>query len=243
MAERFFRGEDPIGRRVRFVRRDDEEALVPSWVTIVGVVAPFLQGDADEAFKNAVVFLPLAAVPPRTASLIVRSTLPPISVMTGVRTAVQSLDADQPVFAIEPVASLFVEERSIYRIFSTLFAVLALIGLVLSAVGVYGVMAYAVAQRTQEIGVRIAVGAGRWSVSWLFMKRGLLQLAIGSAIGLPAALALGMLARFQLVQVEPSDPVTFAGVMIVLATVAVLSCVIPVRRAARVDPVIALRAD
>ena len=249
MADRFFHGENPIGRRIRFMPRDDEEALVPSWVTIVGVSAPFLQGQDDEAFRSAVVFLPLRAVPDRkgfalrTASLIVRSTMPPINVMTAVRAAVQSLDADQPVFAIETVAQVFAGERSIYGIFATLFGVLAVIGLVLSAVGVYGVMAYAVAQRTQEIGVRMAMGAGRWTVSWLFLKRGLAQLSIAGAIGLPAALALAIVARFQLVEVEPTDPLTFAMVVLVLGAVAVAACVIPARKAGRVDPVIALRAE
>jgi putative ABC transport system permease protein len=175
--------------------------------------------------------------------LIVRSALPPVNVMSAVRSAVQSLDGDQPVFAIETVAQVFAGERSIYRIFATLFAVLAAIGLVLSAVGVYGVMAYAVAQRTQEIGVRMAIGARRWDVSWLFLRRGLTQLAMGSAIGLPAAFALGMLARFQLVEVEPGDPVTFAGIVIVIGGVAVAACLIPARRAAQVDPVNALRAE
>jgi predicted permease len=243
MADRFFRGEDPVGRRIRFVERDDEPALVPSWVTIVGVVAPFLQGDDSEAFKSPVVFVPFAAAPPRTASLIVRSAMPPVAVMTAVRGAVQALDPDQPVFAIETIAHVLADERSIYRIFATLFALLALIGLVLSAVGVYGVMAYAVAQRTQEIGVRMAVGAGRREVSWLFLKRGLAQLGIGSAIGLPAALTLGILARFQLVEVEPTDPLTFAAIIVVLGTVALTACLIPVRRASRVDPVNALRTE
>lgn len=243
LAEQFFHGSDPIGRRLRFMPRDDEAALVPSWVTIVGVSAPFLQGQSDQAFKSAVVYLPLRAVPSRNASLLVRSAMPPIAVMTAVRSAVQSLDADQPVLAIETVAEVFANERSIYRIFATLFAVLALIGLVLSAVGVYGVMAYAVAQRTQEIGVRMAVGAGRWNVAWLFLRRGLAQLAIAAAIGLPAALGLSILARFRLVEVEPTDPVTFASVVIVLGAVAVAACLIPVRKAARVDPVVALRSE
>ena len=169
--------------------------------------------------------------------------MPPINVMTAVRAAVQSLDPDQPVFAIETVSQVFAGERSIYGIFATLFGVLAVIGLVLSAVGVYGVMAYAVAQRTQEIGVRMAMGAGRWTVSWLFLKRGLAQLSIAGAIGLPAALALAIVARFQLVEVEPTDPLTFAMVVLVLGSVAVAACVIPVRKAGRGDPVIALRAE
>jgi ABC-type antimicrobial peptide transport system permease subunit len=89
----------------------------------------------------------------------------------------------------------------------------------------------------------MAVGASRWDVSWMFLKKGFLQLAIGSAIGVPAALALGILARFQLVEVEPTDPVTFAGIILILATVAAAACLIPVRRAAHVDPVHALRAE
>ncbi len=120
---------------------------------------------------------------------------------------------------------------------------LASIGLVLSAVGVYGVMAYAVTQRTQEIGVRMAIGARRWDVAWLFLKRGFMQLALGLAIGLPAALALGSVAQFRLVEIEPSDPVTMIGITVVLIAVALTACVLPARRAARVDPMIALRSE
>jgi ABC-type antimicrobial peptide transport system permease subunit len=212
-------------------------------MTIVGVSARFVQGSSDEAFHSPVVYLPLAAAPQRTMSMLVRSPLPPAAVMAAARAAVQSLDADQPVFAIETVAEVMAVERSIYRVFASLFTLLAAIGVLLSAVGVYGVMAYAVARRTQEIGVRIAVGAGRWDVAWLFLKRGLLQLAIAGAIGLPAALAFGMLARFQLVGIEPSDPLTLGSIVILLGAVAMTACLIPVRRAARVDPVIALRSE
>jgi putative ABC transport system permease protein len=242
-AERFFPGEDPIGRRLRFVARDDEPALVDAWVTIAGVTAPFLQGSIDEAFRSAVVFLPFAAAPPRAASLLVRSALPPAAVMTAVREAVQALDADQPVFAIETVEQVIAGERTIHRIFATLFAVLAVVGLALSAVGIYGVMAYAVTQRTQEIGVRLALGANRRQVSWMFLRRALGQLAIGLGAGLPVALALAGVARFSLVGIEPADPATFGGITLVLAAVALAACLIPVRRAARVDPSTALRAE
>ena len=242
MADRYFRGEDPIGKQIRLVDRDDEPAP-REWRTIVGIAAPFLQGSADEAFRSPVVYMPFREAPPRTASLVVRSALPPASVMTSVREAVQTLDTDQPVFAIETVANVLAGERSIYRIFATLFGLLATIGIVLSAVGVYGVMAYAVAQRTQEIGVRMAMGARRWDVAWLFLRRGLTQLAIAVAIGVPAALALGTLARFQLVEIEPSDPVTFITILVLLVAVALTACLAPVRKAARVDPVIALRSD
>jgi ABC-type antimicrobial peptide transport system permease subunit len=131
----------------------------------------------------------------------------------------------------------------IYRIFATLFGVLAAIGLVLSAVGIYGVMAYAVTQRTQEIGVRMAIGAKHWDVTWLFLRRGLMQLVLGLAIGLPAALGLASVAQFQLVEIEPSDPVTMLGITIAVIIVALTACIVPATRAARVDPATALRSE
>ena len=157
--------------------------------------------------------------------------------------AVQDVDNDQPLFTIQTLAQMLTEERSIYRIFSTLFAVLGAIALLLSAVGIYGVMAYAVTQRTQEIGVRMAIGAQRWQVSWLFLKRALVQLAFGLVLGVPAALGLARVARFRLVEVEPNDPVTLAGIIVLLAAVSIAACLLPVRRASRVDPVMALRSD
>jgi ABC-type antimicrobial peptide transport system permease subunit len=163
--------------------------------------------------------------------------------MADVRRVVQSLDPDQPVFTIQTVAAVFAEERLIYEIFATLFGVLAVIALTLSSVGLYAVTAYAVTQRTQEIGVRIAIGAQRWQVAWLFLKRGLVQLALGLVVGVPAALALATLVRFQLVEIEPNDPLTMITIIALLAGVTLISCLIPVRKAARVDPVIALRAD
>jgi predicted permease len=249
MASRVFPGEDPIGRRIKFVPRSantalpEDAAFAQPWRTIVGVTAPFLQGSSDDAFRSPVVYVPLQQSAPRTASVMVRTNLPPGDVMTAIRAAVQSLDADQPVFNIETIASVLQNERLIYRIFAVLFGVLATIGLVLSAVGIYGVMAYAVTQRTQEIGVRMAIGAKRWDVTWLFLRRGLIQLALGLAIGLPAALALASVAQFQLVEIEPSDPITMLGITAAVIAVSLAACVVPARRAARVDPAIALRSE
>jgi predicted permease len=243
-VDRYFRGEDPIGRRIRFVPREDEPNEPPQpWRTIIGVSAPFLQGSTDEAFRSAVVYLPFRHTTPRAASLLVRSTLPPAQVMAAVRQAVLSLDADQPVFAIETAAEVLANEQLFHRLFAAVFGLLAAIALVLSAVGVHGVIAYAVTQRTQEIGVRMALGAGWRQVSWLFLKRALVQLALGLAIGLAGALALGQVVRFNLVEIEPSDPVTLIGITLVLVTVALASCLVPVRRAARMDPAIVLRAE
>jgi putative ABC transport system permease protein len=244
MADRFFPGEDPIGRQLSFVPRNDEPDAPPQPLrTIVGVVPTFLQGSDSDAFRNAVVYLPFLTAPDRTSSLLIRSALPPASVMAAVRSVVQSIDPDQPVFNIETLAQVFANERSIFRIFATLFAVLASIGLVLSAVGVYGVIAYAVTQRTQEIGVRVAIGAGRWDVAWLFLRKGLAQIAIALLIGLPAAMALGAIAQFRLVEIEPTDPVTMVAITVVVIVIALISCVVPARKASKVDPVIALRAE
>lgn len=244
MAERFFPGQDPVGRRLRFTPdRNNADAPAEDWRVIVGVSGRLLQGSANEAFHSAVVYVPFREDTPRTSSLIVRSALPPAVLMADVRRAVQAIDADQPVFAIQALAEVIAEERLIYRIFATLFALLAAIALVLSSVGLYAVMAYAVTQRTQEIGVRMAVGAQRWQVSWMFLRRALAQLALGLAIGLPAALALAQVARFQLVEIEPSDPITMIGITLVLAAVSIAASLLPVRTAARVDPVTALRSE
>ena len=244
MADRFFPGEDPIGRQIRFVPRPAErDTELQPWRTIAGVVPTFQQGDDDNAFHNAVVYLPFLNALGRSSSLIIRSTLPPAAVRAAVRGAVQAIDADQPVFSIETMDQIFAGERAVYRILATLFAVLATIGVILSAIGTYGVIAYAVTQRTQEIGVRVAVGASRWDVTWLFLRKGLVQIAVALGIGLPAALALGAVIDLRLVEIEAHDPVTMACITVVIATVALVSCIVPARKAAKVDPLTALRVE
>jgi putative ABC transport system permease protein len=244
MADQFFTGQDPIGKRLRFAPEADSRVLpTEGWRTVVGVTGNILQGSPQDGFRNAMVYLPLRQESPRTTSIMVRSTVAPNAVMAEVRRAVQSIDGDQPVFAIQSVAAVFAGERIIYEIFATLFSVLALIAVTLSAVGIYGVLAYAVTQRMQEIGVRMAIGARKWQVSWLFLKRGLTQLLCALALGVPMALGLATVVRFRLVDIEPTDPVTIIGTIVIVVTVVLAACIIPVRKAARVDPVIALRLE
>ncbi|MGE0812296.1 MAG: ADOP family duplicated permease [Vicinamibacterales bacterium] len=245
-AARFFPGEDPLGRRIRFVRRDDDDgnqAPDPAWRTIVGVSGAVLQGPPSDAFRADVVYLPFRDEAPRASSLLLRAAIPPAAVMDAVRREVQAVDRDQPVFSVQTVDEILAGERSIYRIFTVLFGLLAAVALGLSSLGLYAVMANGVARRTPEIGVRIAMGADRRQVSWLVLKEGLAQLAVGLALGLPAALALARAARVRLVEVEPTDPVTLAAVSGLLTAVAVAACLVPARRAARVEPTEALRAD
>ena len=244
LAARFFPGQDPIGRRVRFTVRVPVAGVAPEpWRTIVGVSAPIRHGSMQDAYLNDVAYIPSRQDAPRAASLVVRSALPPASVMDAVRRAVQAIDRDQPVFTIQTVEEMLAAGRWPYRVFGTLFAVLAVIALVLSSVALYSVMAYSVTQRTQEIGVRMALGAQRPQVMWLIVKRGLGQLAIGLPFGLAGALGLGMVLRGILVDMMPGDPLTFATITVLLTTVSIAACLLPARRATRVDPVVALRAE
>jgi ABC-type antimicrobial peptide transport system permease subunit len=163
--------------------------------------------------------------------------------MEAVRREVQAIDRDQPVVTIQTLDQMLAQDRWPYRVFGGLFAIFALIGLGLSSVGLYAVMAYSVTQRTQEIGVRMTLGADRREVSWLVLKRGLVQLAIGLTLGLAGALALSRVMRSVLVQVTPSDPLTFGVITALLTLVSIAACLQPALRATRVDPVVALRAE
>jgi ABC-type antimicrobial peptide transport system permease subunit len=163
--------------------------------------------------------------------------------MDAVRREVQTIDRDQPVLAVQTLRQVLAGDRWWWRIWGGLFGAFAGIALVLSAVGLYAVTAYAVTQRTQEIGVRMAVGAQRWQVSWLILERGLWQLGIGLTVGAAGTFALARVLRFALLDAAPSGPATFAAIAVVLAAVSGAACLLPARRATRVDPAIALRAE
>jgi ABC-type antimicrobial peptide transport system permease subunit len=176
-------------------------------------------------------------------SLLIRSGMPPASIMDAVRREAQAIDPDQPIFTIQTLDQAMTESRWPHRVFGSLFATFAIIALLLSSVGLYAVMAFSVAQRTQEIGVRMALGAQTRQVSWLILKRGLVQLSMGLAIGLAGAWALSRVLSGVLVEITPGDPVTFAGITILLTLVSITACLLPARRATRVDPLVALRTE
>jgi ABC-type antimicrobial peptide transport system permease subunit len=176
-------------------------------------------------------------------NIIARSQVAPTSLTPLIREAVQAVDSDLPVFNVQTMDELLAQNRWPYRVFGTMFALFAFIALVLSAVGIYAVTSYSVTQRTQEIGVRMALGARPGEVSWLILRRGLIQLGIGLTIGLSLALFAGIPLRAILVQVPPRDPVTFATIISVLVVVTMAACLIPARRATRLDPLTALRIE
>lgn len=243
-AAQFFPGEDPLGRRIRFTQTQPApDGRTEGWRTIVGISPSILYNSPQELRPSAVVYLPNRQETPANSGFMIRSGLPPASVMAAVRKAVQSVDSDQPVFTIQTLDEMLADSRWPFRVFGGIFAIVAFVALALSAVGLYAVMAYSVTQRTQEIGLRMALGAESGQVSWLILKRGLMQLAIGLTLGLAGAFAMTRVMRRLLVGVTPTDPATFATITLLLTLVAMAACLLPARRATRVDPLIALRAE
>jgi len=236
-------GEDPIGRRIRFpVEAPVAGKPEPGWRTIVGISRTIPNGAGNDRTPESIAYIPYRLEPPRGAVLLVRSRLDPAAIMNAVRREVQAVDPDQPVFTVQTMEQIQAQATWPYRIFGSLFAIFALIALVMSAVGLYAVMAYSVTQRTQEIGVRMALGADTRRVMWLVMKRGLLQVSIGLALGLAGALGLSRVLTTLLVAGVPAnDPVTFVAITLLLSTVAIAACLVPAHRATRVDPLVALR--
>ena len=244
LAARFFAGEDPIGKRLRFTRRG-ARAGEPAdrWRTVVGVVPLIKQGSEFDGYINAVVYVPYRQETPAAASLVLRSALPPASVMDAVRRAVQAMDPDQPVLSVQTVADRLAATRWWQRTWGGLFAILSGIALVLCAVGLYAVTAHAVTQRTQEIGVRIALGAQNRQVLWMILRSGLVRLAAGLTIGLIAGAGLARALSRGLMDVSTGHTLTVVAIVTLLSVVSIAACVLPVRRATRVDPVAALRAE
>jgi putative ABC transport system permease protein len=243
-AARYFRSEDPVGRRLRFIVKEERPGTPGAmWRTIIGVSGTVWHSSLRGDEPSGVIYLPARQESPASSWLLLRSALPPASLMAAVRREVQGLDRDQPVYAIQTLEDRIAEQRWALRVFGTLLGIFAAIALVLSAVGLYAVMAYSVQERTREIGVRLAFGAGTRDVTWLVLRRGLMQLAIGLTLGLIGAFALSRVLSRSLVQVAPGDPITFIAIAGLLAGVAVAACLLPARRAARVDPLAALRSS
>jgi predicted permease len=240
-ATRFFPNQDVIGRRIRLTTGGQKPEPGP-WLTVVGVSPTIRQGNPQNPEPDAVVYQPYRFQSPAIMNIIARSQVPPASLTSLMREAVQQVDSDLPVFNVQTMDEILTQNRWPYRVFGTMFALFALIALILSAVGIYAVTSYSVSQRTQEIGVRMALGAQPREVSWLILRRGLVQLAIGLAIGTTlawfASAPLGAV-----IAVPTRDPVTFAVIVTVLVVVTLAACLIPARRATRLDPLNALRTE
>jgi putative ABC transport system permease protein len=239
-VDAFLAGRDPIGQRIRVMEKDADPVAAP-WLTIVGVSPTVRQSVASAG--RPVVYLPLRGHTSAEAAIVVGGLSNPLAAVTELRRQIAALDPDVTLFNVRPLAELLADSRLQHRLIGTLLAAFAVIALLLSTIGLYGVTAYAVLQRTHEIGVRIALGARASQVVWLFIRRSLLPLTIGLTLGLAGAFVVGRLLQGALVQISPSDPSTLAGIAAVLIAAALGACVLPARRAARLDPVIALRRE
>jgi putative ABC transport system permease protein len=235
-ANKFLPGENPIGQRLNF--GGDEKQTTE----IVGVVADVKNDDLDEA-PDPTAYLPYLQNVRLNMNLVIRGNQDPTPLATAVRSEVQALDPNLPVSNIKTVGEMISERISPKRLMTYILAVFGLIALLLASVGIYGVMSYAVAQRTQEIGVRMALGAQAGDVLKLVIKNGMTMALIGVAIGLAGAFALTRLLANLLFNVAPTDLVTFAFVTGALIAVALFACFVPARRATKVDPLVALRYE
>jgi putative ABC transport system permease protein len=236
MARRVFPGEDPLGKRVVI---DYMERRVP--LEIVGVVADTKQWTAEA--PRIQIYDCYLQRPWLSSSLVLRTEGDPAALAPAAQRAVREVDASRAASNVKTMEQLLSASVAQPRFYAQLLTAFAAVALLLAAVGVYGVISYGVSQRTQEIGIRVALGAGDGNVLRLVVGHAAQLTGVGLLLGLTGALALSRVIAGQLFQVSPTDPPTLATGIVLLAFVAVLAAALPARRAARVDPAVALRAE
>ena len=244
LADMYFQGDDPIGRRIRLT---EEFPTGPQtdWFTIVGISPNIRQGNVQQTDPEPVAYVPHVELPGlgRSVALLVRTRVEPAKATAAMRDEVRAVDADMPLFNVRTMDEQLAQLRWPYRVFGAMFTTFAVIALILSAVGLYAVTAYSVTQRTQEIGLRMALGAEPGSIRWLILRRALIQLAIGLTVGVAGAFGVGRLLQSMLVQIPTADPVTLTTIVAILLVIAIAACLVPSRRATRLHPAIALRYE
>lgn len=236
-AKRYWPNEDALGKQVKF-----ERDAAPR--TVIGVVDRVrMEGLEDDSGRAQAYFSYLVSPWGYTMTIVGRTAGNPASLADAVRKEVLALDSGRPIFNVKTMERLRDESIAARRLNTLLFGVFAAVALLLASVGVYGVTSYSVAQRTHEIGIRIALGASRGTVLKLVMGQGIVLALIGAAIGLVAAFGLTRLMKGLLFGVTAADPITFFSIPLILVAVALLACFVPARRALKVDPIVALRYE
>jgi predicted permease len=247
-AIKYWPGADPIGQHVSF---DDDKANPPTWLTVIGIVKDAKQEDWAApiypevylaAFQNRQ-FLGEPGAHMAYITLVVRTTGDPTALIPTVKNTVWSIDANLPISEVLTMDGIVSDANAQPRFEMLLLSIFAVVALVMAAVGIYGVMSYSVSRRTHEIGIRISLGASRKDVFRLVVRQGMMLALLGSAAGITGALLLSGFLSKVLYGVPATDPLTFAGVVLLLAAVAFFANYIPARRAMRVDPMIALRYE
>jgi putative ABC transport system permease protein len=236
-AKRMFGDENPIGRRAMSSRDEKVER------EIVGVVRDVKYWGASDS-SRALVWVPYAQNNAwRQGIITVRTRSNPVAVLPTVRRELRALDGSIALANIVTMDDVMARSIAGDRLIAVLLGAFAGLALLLAAIGIFGVLSYAMAQRTRELGIRLALGAQRTDVLWLVAREAAPMVAVGVVVGLAAALGLTRFVRTMLFEIQPNDPTTFAAVAITLSVVAVVAAVVPARRASRVDPVIAIRSE
>jgi putative ABC transport system permease protein len=238
-AGKFWPGQDPLGKRLRLVTADAPE----QWLQVVGVVPNIVQNDISPRQIDPLIYMPYRQKPMPDMAIVARTVVPPGTLAPAFRREIQALDSDLPIYNLWTMQERLARNYWFYQVLGILFVIFAGVALFLASVGLYAVMAHSVSQRTQEIGVRMAMGATTRTILRLLFTQGMLRVAMGLAIGLVGAFGVTRILKTILIQVAPADPLTFATASVVLAIASTVGCWIPARRAMRVDPMVALRHE
>lgn len=234
LADRYFANQDPIGKRLK--------AGSPNWVTIVGVVGDVRQSGLTQPARSELFWCSLQA--PRSAmSMVVRNASEPTALTSAVRAEVQALDSNLPIHNVKTMETVIAESVADRRLNMLLLGIFAGVALILALIGIYSVMSYTTTQSTREIGIRMALGAQPLDVLKLIVGQGAVLSLVGVALGLVVAFGLTRLMASLLFGVTATDPLTFAGVPVILMAVSLVACYLPARRAIKIDPMIALRYE
>ncbi|MBI3885078.1 MAG: ABC transporter permease [Opitutae bacterium] len=239
LADKYWPGQDPLGKRIS---RGGDDADPTIW-SIVGVVAPIKFQSLDENVQKETLYFPYAQQPGTNLVLVLKTAGDPALLAAAVRDAVRSVDAEQPVYDIKTMQQRMDEVAQSRRAPMLLLSLFSGVALLLAVLGVYGVLAFSVAQRTSEFGIRLALGATAGDIASLVLRQGALLLSIGILAGLAGYLALSKIVGKLLYGVAATDPATLAAAPAVLALAALAACLLPAQRAARVNPLDALRAE
>jgi putative ABC transport system permease protein len=236
LAREFFPNEDPIGKQINITNGPD------TWREIVGIVGDVKQHGVDKETPSQT-YEPFAQKPYQSLNIVLRTTSAPAAVLGALRPAVYSVDKDQPVGTVRPLEEIVGETIANQRFAMTLLIVFSLVALLIASVGIYGVMSYNVAQRRSEIGIRMALGAQSRDVLRLVLRAGGKLVSLGLLVGLAATFASTRALRSMLFQTSAYDPFTLGAITLLLASVALIACLLPAQRATRVNPIEALRTE
>jgi ABC-type antimicrobial peptide transport system permease subunit len=237
LASRLFKDEDPIGKRIRM------DANAP-WATVVGVAGRVYQFRYDEPENGIGFYRPsFRDRSGPVGTIVVRTAGEPSSVVPLIREQIRALDPAQPIWRLGSIESQYAEFFAVPRFYMFLMTTFAMLGVAIAAVGLYGVLAYAIAQRTREFGVRLALGATRSDVMRMVLRQGAGVTAVGLAVGIAGSAIVTRWLESMLVNISRIDPLSYVVVIALFSAIALAACWIPARRATNVDPIVALRCD